>query len=124
MTIYRGFSTYNRNRRFNVSDYDLIKQDIFNHFNIRRGEKLMRPNFGTRLWSWLFEPLNDDLILEITEEVKNVCAADPRVRVETVNVQRYQHGIFIQIDFLFTTDNVLDTMTLQFNRDNSTLTLA
>jgi hypothetical protein len=68
--------------------------------------------------------MNDDLISEITEEVKTVCATDPRVSVENVIVQTYQHGIIIQIDFLFTTDNVLDTMTLQFDRENNALTLA
>ena len=59
--IYKGFSTYNRNKKFSITDLDLIKQDLFNHFNIRRGEKLMNPNFGTIVWDLLFEPLTEEV---------------------------------------------------------------
>ena len=51
--LYKGFSTYNRSKRFTVTDLDLIKQDIFNHFNIKKGEKLMQPAFGTTIWDTL-----------------------------------------------------------------------
>ena len=102
----------------------MIKQDLYNHFNIRKGEKLMRPDFGTSLWNWLFEPMNNDLIQAVNDEIRSVCAKDPRVQVEKIDVKQYEHGISIQIDLLFTTDNVLDTMTLQFDRDNSRLILA
>ena len=38
--IYRGISTVNPNTtNFNLYDADLIKQDLLNHFNIRKGEK-------------------------------------------------------------------------------------
>jgi len=58
--IYRGFSTLNRRNNFRVSDYDLVRQDLFNHFNIRKGEKLMNPNFGTIIWNMLFDPLTSE----------------------------------------------------------------
>ena len=44
---YKGFSTVGRNQKFRLTDFDLVKQDLINHFNIRKGEKLMNPNFGT-----------------------------------------------------------------------------
>ena len=43
MAIYKGFSTYNRSKRFTLTDFECVKQDIYNYFNIRPGEKLMRP---------------------------------------------------------------------------------
>ena len=43
MATYTGFSTYNRLRKFRLTDFDLVRQDLFNHFSIRRGEKLMNP---------------------------------------------------------------------------------
>ena len=30
-----------------ITDIDLIKRDLTNHFSIKRGEKLENPNFGT-----------------------------------------------------------------------------
>ena len=36
MTTYSGFSTCNRTRKFKVTDFALIKQDLINHFYIRK----------------------------------------------------------------------------------------
>lgn len=119
--LYKGFSTYNRTKRFSVSDYELVKQDIFNHFNIKRGEKLMRPEFGTNIWSMLFEPFSEDVQESITNDVKTVVGYDPRVALEEVFVDNYEHGINIRITLRFLTENLVDKMTLQFDRDNQTL---
>lgn len=116
--IYKGFSTFNRAKRFAVNDFELVKQDIFNHFNIRRGEKLMRPEFGTRIWDLLFEPYSLDTSDTIREEIKSICAYDPRVAVESVTVDEYEHGITVRISLLYKTTNQAAALSLQFDRDN------
>ncbi len=116
--IYKGFSTFNRSKRFAVNDFELVKQDIFNHFNIRRGEKLMRPEFGTRIWDLLFEPYSLDTSDTIREEIKSICAYDPRVAVESVTVDEYEHGITVRISLLYKTTNQAAALSLQFDRDN------
>ena len=46
--VYRGVSTVNpETPTFQSYDIELIKQDLINHFNIRKGEKIYRPQFGT-----------------------------------------------------------------------------
>ena len=65
--IYKGFSTINRSKKFRVGNFDLVKTDLYNHFQIKKGEKLMQPSFGSIVWSLLFEPL--------TELTKNAIAA-------------------------------------------------
>ena len=57
--LYKGFSTINRNKKFRATDVELVKQDLINHFSVRKGEKLMQPNFGTIIWDMLFEPLDE-----------------------------------------------------------------
>ncbi len=116
--IYKGFSTFNRSKRFAVNDFELVKQDIFNHFNIRRGEKLMRPEFGTQIWDLLFEPYSLDTSDTIREEIKSICAYDPRVAVESVTVDEYEHGITVRISLLYKTTNQAAALSLQFDRDN------
>ena len=74
--LYKGFSTFNRTKRFSVNDYQLVKQDLFNHFNIRKGEKLMQPNFGTIIWDLLFEPLTDEVKNIITDNVDQILNYD------------------------------------------------
>jgi phage baseplate assembly protein W len=75
MTIrYRGFSTVNQVKKFRLTDFELVKQDLINHFSIRKGEKLMNPNFGSIIWNMLYEPLTADVKSVLVEDVKKIVA--------------------------------------------------
>lgn len=121
MAIYKGFSTYNRKKRYTVSDFELVKQDLFNHFNIRRGEKLMRPAFGTRIWNYIFEPMTEQVRSAISEEISEICSNDPRIKMLGVEIGTYEQGINIKVNLLFITENLVDVMYLKFDRDNQRL---
>ena len=121
--IYRGFSTLNRRNNFRVSDYDLVRQDLYNHFNIRKGEKLMNPKFGTIIWDLLFEPLTDDIKDIITDDIKTIVEYDPRVVADNVVITEYDRGIQIELELRYVLTNQSKVMALQFERDSRTLTL-
>ena len=70
MTIYRGFSTLINQRKTRIADYELAKQDLINHFHIRKGEKLHNPNFGSNLWSVVFDPLTATSKQAIIDDVR------------------------------------------------------
>jgi phage baseplate assembly protein W len=49
------------------------------------GERLMRPQFGCRIWELLFEPISANLLGQISEAVRDALAQwEPRVTVEDV----------------------------------------
>jgi phage baseplate assembly protein W len=123
MTVFTGFSTYNRTKRYTLTDFELVKQDIFNHFNIRKGEKLMRPEFGTSIWDLLFEPFGNEISSAIDQEVKQIVAHDPRVRLEKVNVSTYDNGINIAISLVFVPLNLGDVLYLKFDLENKAVSL-
>jgi phage baseplate assembly protein W len=119
MTIYRGFSTYNRIRKYRATDFDLVKQDLFNHFNIRKGEKLMNPNFGTIIWNLLFDPMSDETRQLVVEDVQTICAYDPRINLDEIVVNTYQHGINVELSITYLTENKSGQISLNFdNRTN------
>lgn len=124
MTTYKGFSTYNRVRKFNLTDFELIKQDVFNHFSIRKGEKLMNPKFGSIVWDLMFEPLTEQIQELISQDIKTIIDYDPRVSAERVIVTEYNHGFQIEIDLKYVLTNQVQTMILRFDRDAKTLTMA
>lgn len=124
MTVFKGFSTYNRTKRYTLTDFDLVKQDIFNHFNIRKGEKLMRPEFGTEIWDLLFEPFGNEVVSAIDQEVKQLISNDPRVRLEKVNISTYDSGINIAISLVFVPQNLGDVLYLKFDLENKAVSLA
>lgn len=120
--LYRGFSTYNRSKKYRVVDFSLVKQDLINHFNVRKGEKLMQPSFGTIIWSMLFEPMTDALRQAVIEDVTAVVNYDPRVQVINVNLTEKQYGLQIEIDLKYAPTDESDTLIMNFDRNAQTLT--
>ena len=120
-TTYKGFSTLGSSKNFRLTDFDLIKQDIFNHFNIRKGEKLMRPNFGTIIWNVLHEPFTEDLKSVITQDIRAIAGYDPRVSFDNIIVTEYDQGIQIELQLLYVLTNQTRVMLMNFNGTNNTL---
>lgn len=120
MTLYKGFSTHNRLKRYVVTDYDLIKQDLFNHINIRKGEKLMNPSFGCNIWNLIFEPFTSEIKDTIIDEISTIVSADPRVLLEQTVIDEYEHGLNLTITLRFVSTNQLDSLHVIFNRVTQT----
>jgi phage baseplate assembly protein W len=97
MPTFIGFNTIGQNKKFTSVDFDLIKIDLLNAFNIRQGELPGRPGYGTILWNYLFEGQTVETQTAITEEIQRVCAGDPRVFVSGMQMFPQQNGILIQL---------------------------
>jgi len=123
-TMYKGFSTVGRTKKYRLTDQDLIKQDLVNHFYIRKGEKLMNPNFGTIIWNVLFEPMTDDLKAVIIADIKQVASYDPRLSIDNVVVTEFEQGIQVELQLRFVESNQINLMNLRFDGANNTLTTA
>jgi len=123
-TFYRGFSTVGRNRKFRLTDIELVKRDIINHFHIRKGEKLMNPNFGTIIWNVLHEPLTDDLKSVITSDVKDIASYDPRVSVDNVIITEYDRGLQVELELRYLQTNQINLLNLRFDSQSNTLLAA
>jgi phage baseplate assembly protein W len=121
-TVYKGFSTFNRDKKFRVIDFELVKQNLYNHFNIRKGEKLMQPNFGSNIWNMLFEPLTEETRQIIVDDVKAVAGYDPRVNVSNVLVTQFDHGIQLVVELAYIPNNQLETLVLNFDNRSRSLT--
>jgi phage baseplate assembly protein W len=122
--MYRGFSTQAGNRNFRLTDFVLIKQDILNHFNIRKGEKLMNPNFGTIIWNVLHEPFTEDLKSVITQDVKAIASYDPRVSFDNIIITEYDQGIQIELQLRYIPTNQTKVMLMNFNGTTNSLSAA
>jgi phage baseplate assembly protein W len=122
MTIYRGFSTLINQRKTRIADYELAKQDLINHFHIRKGEKLHNPNFGSNLWSVVFDPLTATSKQAIIDDVKAVVSYDPRINVTDVTIVEYDQGIQIELDLEYVNSDFTDQIKLRFDQADQSLT--
>lgn len=121
VTLYKGFSTVDRYKKFRLTDIELVKQDLINHFRIRKGEKLMQPNFGTIVWNMLFEPMTDAVRQTIIDDVKTVVGYDPRTNLQNIIINEFEQGIQIVIDLLYIPTNQIARLSLQFDGQSQTL---
>jgi phage baseplate assembly protein W len=122
--MYKGFSTIGQNKKFRLTDFDLVKRDVLNHFYIRKGEKLMNPKFGTVIWNLLHEPFTDDLKSVIQADIKSIATYDPRVSFDNIIVTEFDQGIQILLELRYLQTNQSSLMNLQFNNNSKTLTVA
>jgi phage baseplate assembly protein W len=117
--MYKGFSTVNTTtENFTLYDFELIKQDLLNHFYVRQGERLMNPTFGTIIWDLLFEPLTEELKELILQNVNQIINFDPRVQASNVLVTSYETGIQIEVTLTYLPYNLSERLTLQFDQQN------
>jgi phage baseplate assembly protein W len=116
---FRGFSSKATRDNFKLNDIDLVKQDIINHFYIRRGEKLQNPEFGTVIWDLLFEQFTPEVKALIIKDVERIINYDPRIQVNLVTVDATDQGIRIQADITYIPFNITERMAFDFDKRNS-----
>ena len=115
--IYRGFSTADwKNRRtFQMSDIELVKRDILTHIFTEKGERVMMPNFGTRIPTLAFEP-NDEHSRKIVEDdLREVFNYDPRVELMNLSVVTIpdNNAMVALADLLYVEFNVRDVLRIE-----------
>ena len=115
---YKGFNSKETKKNFKMYDLDLVKQDLINHFYIRKGEKLENPEFGTIIWDMIFEQFTEDVKEMIAKDVETIINYDPRMIVNEVAIDTTDQGIRIQASITYLPFNVNENMSFTFDRDN------
>ena len=118
---YKGFSSSETKKNFKLYDIDLVKQDLMNHFYIRKGEKLENPEFGTIIWDMLFEQFTEDVKNMIAKDVEDIINYDPRIAVNEVQIDSTDQGIRIQADVTYIPFNINERMNFNFDKANSVI---
>ena len=91
----------------------LIRQSILQILTTVKGERVMRPGFGTSLNRYLFENSGDDLEVLIQEEVKNALGKfESRVAVQNIIVQRSDTEVVITVNYVVLSSRKGSSLTL------------
>jgi len=120
MTTFVGFNTQNQYKKFTLLDYELIKRDLLNAFNIRQGQLPGRPGYGTVLWDYLFENQIEAVQQGIINEVQRVIAQDPRIAVSEVQVFPQQNGMLIEVQLQTVGGANAELLNIFFDQQNGT----
>ena len=114
-TLFKGFSTVDKVRApYTLTDADLVKRDLLNHFYTRIGERVMRPTFGSVIWDYLMEPQDPDTQNIIEEDVKRIVDSDPRVEFQETNLLVLDHTIQVEVKIKYKLLGSEDTLFLEY----------
>lgn len=110
-----GFNTQGQYKKFTLTDFELIKRDLLNAFNIRQGQLPGRPAYGTVLWDFLFENQVEASQQAIEQEVQRVAAGDPRIFISQVVTFPQENGILIQVELTVTPSTDAERLSIFFD---------
>jgi len=120
MSTIFGYTTINESYTSkSLSGLDLAKQDLMNHFKIRKGEKWSDPTFGCNLELYIFEPLDQLTQDNINEEVYSVISYDPRFQIDDTNVRVVQdaHSVTINVKLTYLPTTTATELQIKFDKE-------
>jgi len=120
MPTFIGFNTIGQNKKFTAVDFDLIKIDLLNAFNIRQGELPGRPGYGTVIWNYLFEQQTQDTQSALVNEIQRVCGGDPRVYISGLQLFPQENGILIQLGLAVVPSTTAQQLSIFFDQQTRT----
>ena len=115
MQTFVGFSTINSPKKFTLTDFELIKRDLLNAFNIQQGQLPGRPGYGTIIWSYIFENQVQSTEAAIVAEIQRVAGGDPRLYIQSIQLFPQQNGILVQIDLSLVPSTDAERLSIFFN---------
>ena len=114
--LYKGFSSFEfqATKNFRIQDVEAVKFDLLNHIFTKRGERVMMPLFGTVIPELAFEPLDEDTLETLEDELRFVFDYDPRVELLELEIQPdYNNSAVTAAARLFYVElNLVDDMEL------------
>lgn len=118
MPTFVGFSTIGRSKKFTLTDFELIKQDLANALNIQQGQLPGRPGYGTTIWSYIFENQTQPTEQAMLTELRRVIAQDPRIRLASINSYPRDNGILIELEVRVVPSTTAQRLSLFFDQAN------
>lgn len=111
-------------RKYRLTDQQLVVRDLLNAFNIPKGQKVGQPEYGTTLWDFIFEPNTQDTQQQITDEVRRIASADPRIRLGYVKCFPEENGVLIEVQLSVNPFNQATLLNVFFNSKTNTATVS
>jgi phage baseplate assembly protein W len=109
-------------KKYRLTDTQLVMQDFLNALNITLGSKVGQPGYGTKVWSFIFEPNTADVQFQLENEIFRVAATDPRIILNSVKAFPKENGILLEVELAINPFNQAELVSVFFNRATTTAT--
>jgi phage baseplate assembly protein W len=120
MATFIGFNTIDQYKKFTLVDFQLIKRDLLNYFNIRQGEKVGRPDVGTTMWNLIFEPQTEQTAALIVQEMQRIVGQDPRIYLSSAEAYPQVNGILVELEIQTVQGQTAQLLSVFFDQQTRT----
>lgn len=113
--IFKGFSSPIVGKVQVLYDEELVKQCLINHFNTRKGERVMDTEYGFVGWDLLFEldsPYNSQLL---EADARNIVSQEPRLQLLSIQVSSVEYGYQIDLVLNYVQLETVEELSLVFD---------
>lgn len=116
MVTYIGYSTVGTTYGSKtLTDVDIARRDLLNHFYTRRGERVQNPTFGSILPDLVFEPLDAQTEQLAIDDVETIVNNDPRWKtLETLLTKPDEHSLNIKVRLEYIDTGTAEELFLNF----------
>jgi len=122
------FSNASRDGYFNSSKTTIgaVKNNIKMLLNTDKGERLFQPNLGISIKEFLFQPLDDEIQIQIENSIVDAMEIwMPFVELLDIQINKNNNQLNVKLDFrisksvnyLSNSENNVETVNLNFNRE-------
>lgn len=119
--VFVGFSTQNSDQTLNsvLYDVDLINADLTNAFQTRVGERVMRPDWGCKIWDLFMNPGDTATISAIIAEAQRIVATDTRLVQQSIDIYQSTNSLTVKLQLQYLPFNVIGTFLATFNNNQT-----
>lgn len=110
-------------KKYRLTDEQLVIQDFINALNIRQGEKVGQPEYGTTLWDFVFEPNTADVQFQLEDEIRRVVSQDPRIVLNYVKAFPKENGILLEVQLAISPFNQEQLLSVFFSSATNSATV-
>lgn len=102
-----------------LQDVELAKRDLLNHFYTKKGERLGSPEFGSILPFLVFEPLDDDSIFQVENDIDTIISLDPRWNLVNKEIIIGENSITCDLRLQYVPTLTIEELYLKFAAEES-----
>jgi hypothetical protein len=117
-------NSVNSGKKYRMTDEQLVVRDLLNAFNIPQGQKVGQPDYGTTIWSFVFEPNTQDVQAQLENEIRRIAAADPRLQLGYVKCFPQENGISVEVQLSINPFNQAQVLNVFFNSKTNSASIS
>lgn len=115
--LFQGFSSPIVGRTRVLYNEELVKQDLINHFNTRKGERAMDAEYGFIGWDLIFELDLESNKQLVEADARRIIASEPRVQLQYIDVLSTDRGYRLNVFLYYVELDTEEQLFIDFDRE-------